>query len=106
MVLRGQQGADVALQHEIRTIRALDRFDDLGIGRVNQLADLPADGLLPLGKRLDVRVDTLVRRVRHGDPHDTHGQPGRPGPTNIVRAVLAYVGAATQLAVEGAVGGS
>ena len=49
MILCRQKGADVALEDEIRPVGALDGFGHLGIGRVNELADLATDELLPLG---------------------------------------------------------
>ena len=49
VVLRRQQGADVALKHEVRTIGALDGFGNVWVGGVDQLANLAADGLLPNG---------------------------------------------------------
>jgi hypothetical protein len=60
VVLRRQQRADVALQHEVRELRALDRLLDRWIGSVHQRADLAADGLLPLGQRIDVGVNAWV----------------------------------------------
>ena len=53
---------------EVRAARALDRLDDLGIGGVDELADLAADRLLPLGQRVDVGVDTRVGGVGHDAP--------------------------------------
>ena len=49
VVLRRQQGADVALKHEVRTVGTLDGFGNVSVGGVDQLADLAADGLLPNG---------------------------------------------------------
>src|SRR5262249_33738173 len=64
--LRRQESANVALEREIRLTRALDGFDDLGIRRMNQVANLTADGSLPCGERFDVRVDARVGLVvRH-----------------------------------------
>lgn len=54
VVLRRQQGADVALQHEVRTVGELDGFGDLSVGSVDQIADFAADGLLPIGQGIDV----------------------------------------------------
>ena len=50
MVLRRQQGGDVALENEVWTVGALDGLGDLRIGCVDQIADLTADGLLPVGQ--------------------------------------------------------
>jgi len=47
VVFRGQLGADVALKHKVRTVGALDGFDNLGVSGVDQLANLAADLLLP-----------------------------------------------------------
>jgi hypothetical protein len=47
VVLRCQQGADVALKHEVRTVGALDGFGHVWGGGVDQRAHLAADGLLP-----------------------------------------------------------
>ncbi len=66
MILRGQERADVALEHEVRLPRALDRLDNVRVGEVDQLADRATDGLLPLGQRVDVGVDPWVRDVGHG----------------------------------------
>src|SRR5262249_15910526 len=66
VVLRRQQGADVALQHEVRTVGELDGFDDLFIRGVDQIADLTADGPLPVGQGTDIGVDPWVSGIRHG----------------------------------------
>src|SRR4029453_19577327 len=66
VVLRRQQGGDVALQDEIGLPGALVGLDHLWVGGVDQVADLAADRLLPVGQRVDVRVDTRVGRVAHG----------------------------------------
>ncbi len=41
VILGRQQGADVALQHEVRLAGALDGLGDVGIGGVDDIADLP-----------------------------------------------------------------
>src|SRR5262249_60210731 len=46
VVLRGQQRAYVARQHEVRLPGPLDGLGDLVICGVDKVADLPADGLL------------------------------------------------------------
>jgi len=56
MVLGREQGADVGLQHEVGQHRALDRFRDLGIGVVDELTYLLADGLLSVGQPVDIVV--------------------------------------------------
>lgn len=61
MVLGRQEGADVALQHEVRAGGSLDCLADLRVGGVDQIANLMADGLLPLGQGIDVGVDAWVQ---------------------------------------------
>src|SRR5262249_1161058 len=39
--------ADVAIQREVRSVRALDRLDDVRIGGVDEVAHATADVLLP-----------------------------------------------------------
>src|SRR5215207_4024154 len=68
VVLRRQQRANIALQHEVRTVGALDGLANLGVGGVNQIADLAADGLLPIGQGIDVGVNARVGGVCHGGP--------------------------------------
>ena len=65
VVLRRQQRADVALQYEVRTVGAFDRFGNLVVGRVDEIANLAADGLLPIGQGIDVGVNTRVGSVGH-----------------------------------------
>src|SRR3954452_23399207 len=60
VVLGRQQGADVALQHEVRLDGPLDGLDDLRAGGSAELANLAADGLLPLGQGVDVGVYAWV----------------------------------------------
>jgi hypothetical protein len=50
MVLRRQQGGDVALENEVWTACALDGLGTLWVSGVDQIADLTADGLLPVGQ--------------------------------------------------------
>ena len=66
MVLRRQQGANVALQHEVRPVRALDGFIHVPVGGVDQLAHLAADGLLPSGQGVDVGINAWVLGVCRG----------------------------------------
>src|ERR1700730_3798633 len=68
VVLRRQQRADVALQHEVRPVGALDGFGYLRVRGVDQVADLAADGLLPIGQGVDVGIHARVGTVRHGEP--------------------------------------
>ncbi len=43
-----EQRTDVASQHEIWLLRPLDGFRDFRVGRVDQIADLVAEVLLPV----------------------------------------------------------
>jgi hypothetical protein len=64
-----QKSTDVPLEREIRLPSALDGLHHLRVGRVDQRANLPADGLLPLGQGFDVSVDSSVGVVPwHLDP--------------------------------------
>jgi hypothetical protein len=63
VVPRREQGADVALKHEIRTVGALDGFAYVWIGGVDQLANLAADSLLPEGEGIDIGVNPWVGGV-------------------------------------------
>src|SRR5262249_27384626 len=65
VILGGQQRADVALQHEVRMVGALDGFCNLWVGGADQLANLAADGLLPNGQGIDVGVNPWVGGVSH-----------------------------------------
>ena len=66
MVFRGQQGADVALEHEIGPVRALDGFGNLRVCRVDQVTNLAADRLLPVRQARDVLVHPRIGAVCHG----------------------------------------
>jgi hypothetical protein len=68
--VRGQR-ADVALQHEVRLLGPLDGFGDLRVGGVDQVADLAADGLLPIGQGNDVGIDTWIRGGCHRHLEDS-----------------------------------
>ena len=57
MVLGGEQRGDVALEDEVRLNGPLDCLGDLGVGLVEEVTNLVADRLLPLGQRVDVVVD-------------------------------------------------
>jgi hypothetical protein len=61
VIFRRQQGADVALEHEVRLHGALDGLPDLGVGGVRELAHLLADRLLPVREPPDVFVDPRIR---------------------------------------------
>jgi len=75
MVLRRQQGGDVALENEVWTVGAFDGLGDLWICGVDQIADLMTDGLLPVGQGIDVDINARVGVVGHGF-HDSHGGRG------------------------------
>jgi hypothetical protein len=45
VILGGEECADVALKHEVRLHRALDRLCDVRVGCVDQVAQLIADVL-------------------------------------------------------------
>jgi hypothetical protein len=61
-----QQRADVTFERKIRLASTLDGLLHLRIRSVDQVADLLADGLLPLGQGFDVSVDPWVSVVpRH-----------------------------------------
>ena len=51
--------------YEVRTVGAFDRFGNLVVGRVDEIANLAADGLLPIGQGIDVGVNTRVGSVGH-----------------------------------------
>src|SRR6516225_9259683 len=55
-----QQRADVALEHEVRLPAPLDGLRYLRVGGMHQVADLPADDLLPVRQGVDVGIDSLV----------------------------------------------
>ena len=65
MVLRGQQCADVALEHEVRLHSPLDSLNDFRIDSVYKITDLLADVLLPLRQRVNVFVDPRIFLVSH-----------------------------------------
>lgn len=67
VVPRRQQRADVAFKHEVRAIGALDRFGNIWLGGMDQVTNLAADGLLPIGEGIDVGVNARVGDVRHCD---------------------------------------
>jgi len=48
MILRTEQGADVAVEHEVRLDGALDRLFDGRVCLVHEVADFLTDRLLPL----------------------------------------------------------
>ncbi len=68
VVLRGQQCADVALQHEVRLGGALDGLGHRRVGGMNEITDLAADGLLPAGQGIDIGVNARIGGIRHGNP--------------------------------------
>jgi hypothetical protein len=54
VILGGEECADVALKHEVRLHRALDRLCDVRVGCVDQVAQLIADVLRLARKRAAV----------------------------------------------------
>jgi hypothetical protein len=60
----GEQRTDVALEDEPGLHRAFDRLGHLGVGGVDQVAQLLADLLLPLRESGDVVIDARSRLVR------------------------------------------
>lgn len=68
MVLDRQQRADVAVQHEVRLVGALDGLGDLRVGGVDQVAHVAADGLLPARQGVDVSVNARVGGLGHVFP--------------------------------------
>ena len=69
VVLRGQQGADVALEDEVRLDRALDRLLDLGVGGVDEVADLAGRSPAASRQRVDVGVDARIPLVAQRSLH-------------------------------------
>jgi hypothetical protein len=65
VILRGQQCADVALEHEVRLYPPLDGLDNLRVRGVHKVADLPTDVLLPGRERIDVLIDPRVLLICH-----------------------------------------
>src|SRR5215216_629906 len=115
-----EQGADVALQDEVGLAGALDGLGHLGVGGMDQLADLAADGLLPVGQGVDIGVDARVGGPGHGrsilsisgaagvgDVHSAGEDAGRPGPGRLLRRAPEVRGGAEEqgvpvLAAQGA----
>ena len=65
VVLGRKQGADVALQHEVRAHGSLDSLLDPGVCGVHQPAHLLADRLLPVGQPADVLVHPGIGAHAH-----------------------------------------
>jgi hypothetical protein len=63
VVLGGEEGTDVAVEHEVRLHAPLDHLGELGVGLVDQVAELCADLLLPVGQSGDVVVDLRIALV-------------------------------------------
>src|SRR5262245_6853482 len=59
-VLSRKQRTDVAFERKVRLARALNGLHQLRIRGMSQVADLTADGLLPLGQAFDVDIDPWV----------------------------------------------
>ena len=67
LVFRGKEAAHIVevRSFEVRTVGAFDRFGNLVVGCVDEIANLAADGLLPIGRGIDVGVSTRVGSVGH-----------------------------------------
>ena len=65
VVLGSKQGADIALQYKVGLACALDGFGNVGVGGVNEFADLFADCLLPIGERVNVIIHAWVYSIIH-----------------------------------------
>ena len=63
VIFGGEKRAHVALEHEVRLHRPLDRLDHFPVRSVDQVAQPATDRLLPVGKRVDVIVDTRVSLI-------------------------------------------
>src|SRR5712691_5325021 len=63
MILRSQQRADVAMQHKIGLLCALDGLGHIRVGGVYQISHLAANILLPARQSSNVFVDAGVGRV-------------------------------------------
>jgi hypothetical protein len=60
VILRGKQGAHVAVQYEVGLNAALDRFLDVGIDSVDHLTKPLAHVSLPRRQAIDVLVDPRI----------------------------------------------
>jgi hypothetical protein len=76
VVLGSQQGTDIASQDEVRTVGALDCFQDLWVSGVGQIADFAAEALLPMGQGIDVGINAWVGYVCHRRPTIAMGPQG------------------------------
>ena len=77
-VLSRQQRTDVSFERKVRLARALDGLHQLRIRGVSQVADLTADGLLPLGQAFDVDVHPWVCVVSRHWPMGGASMPRHP----------------------------
>jgi hypothetical protein len=84
MVLRGEEGGDVAVQDEIRLRGPLDRLLDLEVGGAPEFADLLTDRPLPGGQAVVKGVDVRVGVPRSASP--CHGLADAFGWTRIMVA--------------------
>jgi hypothetical protein len=71
VILRREEGADIAVEDEIRLDRSLDRLLDVGVGLVDDVPDLAEDLPLPVGQAVQVVVDAWILDVR-----DRRSSPG------------------------------
>jgi hypothetical protein len=60
VVLSRQKRACGAIEHEVGLHGPLDSLGHLGIGGVNEIAQLAADRVLLVGEQFDVDVDPVV----------------------------------------------
>src|SRR5437868_1751755 len=63
VILGGEQRADVALEDEVRLHAAFDRLDDFRVGAVDQIAELLAELLLPVGQPRDIAIDSRIALI-------------------------------------------
>jgi hypothetical protein len=68
VVAGSQKSTDVPIQHEVRLDLSLDRLFNLGIGLMDEVANLLADLLLPAGESIDVVVYTGIPSVGQRSP--------------------------------------
>src|SRR6266511_4421485 len=66
VILCRQQGADVALEHEVGTVPELDGLNHARVGSMDKLPNLTADRLLPARQRVNVGVNPGVGHVGDG----------------------------------------
>lgn len=60
VILGREERANVAVKHEVRELGALDGFDHLWVGGVDEVANLATDCFLPRGERDDIGVNARI----------------------------------------------